>query len=502
MGNLTRGENGIELIILLSFILIPLGFVIYLMVGWFDVVGILIWAFGLLAYISIIANVSIRVPEKHRKAVHGKNFLDMKIHRNKEQRRDYLFGVLNHQPLMVTDIDVQLIEHDEKYEEIRLSLCVDTERQMLIQELNLRGDKPIIDQLVEKSFDPNSAELDRDVAHQRIGQIETKMIARIGSQNKDPELMEIHKQIKENSTKIEDIQTSLNKIINTKNVTAKTDKMVTVPTKKLSEMTNSDIEFRITELDECAQRMEKLSNDDYLMALQYRLFQLRRIFSELFSKDVHVEIVHNYQPVEYFETGMVFDYFILVMRRPYTEEFLFQEEIGSHENFTVTIQSAPCASVTAGFALSDIPMFVIIYSPADADKKVDVVISAQELYDLKMKILIKMINWYKTEYENADLRIMSEQTSANYYLSQWDDLRQQIEEGEWEPNQDDFGYTERIVKVVPGSAKAYMVVMTLAFLVILWLYITSMYTNALIPGDVHGSSIKSILSLVSIIGGW
>ena len=471
------------MIILLSFILIPLGFIIYLMAGFFDLVGILIWAFGLLTYISLMANLSIRVPEKHRKAVHGKNFLDMKIHRNKEQRRDYLFGVLNHQPLMVTDIDVNIIESDQKYEQIRLSLCVDTERQLLIQEMGLRGTKPLIEELKEKSFDPNSVEIDRNDAHERIAQMETRMVAKTGAKTKDPEFVELNKKIMANTASIDEIKKSVNALINKKNEQipqgSTQAKTVTIPEKKLSDMTDDEVSFRITELDECQQKMGNLSHDDYIMAIQYRLFQVRRIFKDLFSKDCHVEIVHNYQPVEYFDSGMVFEYFILVMRRPYTEEFLFQEEIGSHEDFTVTIQSAPCAAVTAGQALNDIPIFLIIYSPADADSKVDVIISAQELITLKMKILIKMINWYKTEYENADLRIISEQTATNYYLEKWDDLRQQIEEGEWEPSQDDFGYTERVVKVVPGGAKAYMVIVTLALLVFVWLFISNVYLGKL-----------------------
>lgn len=428
--------------------------------------------------------MSIRVPEKHRKAVHGKNFLDMKIHRNKEQRRDYLFGVLNHQPLMVTDIDVTIIEHDQKYENIRLSLYVDTERQLLLQEMGLRGKKPLIDELKEKSFDPNSIELDRDESHERIAQMEMKMIAKAATKTKDPEFVELNKKITANTLSIDDMKKTLNTLIQKKNDLILSDvnqkKQLTIPTKKISEMTKEEVEFRIVELDECKYNMSELAHDDYIMALQYRLFQLRRIFKDLFSKDCNVEIVHNYQPVEYFDSGMVFEYFILVMRRPYTEEFLFQEEIGSHEDYTVTIQSAPCAAVTAGQALSDIPIFLIIYSPADADRKVDVIISAQELYDLKTKILVKLINWYKTEYENADLRIISEQTATNYYLEKWDDLRQQIDEGEWEPNQDDLGYTERVVKVVPSGAKVYMVIVTIAFIIFLWLYISTMYISKLV----------------------
>jgi hypothetical protein len=459
-----------------------------MMSGAFNVEGLLIWAFGLLTYISILANISIRVPDKHRKAVHGKTFLDMRVHRNKEQYRDYLFGVQHHQPLLVNDIDVSLIENDPKYEEIRLGLCIDTERQLLEQELDLRGDKPLLDEIKGRTFDPNSLELDKDEAHVRVGQMETKMIVRKGVGGDDPQYKELQDKIDKNTITVEQIRVQVNDIIGKMNDVQGTssgtstqviEKHLTLPTKKMSEMSNEEVQFRIAELDKCQERMANLSHDDFLMAMQYRLFQVRRIFQDLFSSDASVEIIHNYQPVEYFETGMVFEYFILLMRRPYVDEFLFQEQPGNHEGFSVTIQSAPCASVTAGYALSDMPIFLVIYSPADADEKIDVVMTAQELMTLKMKILIRMIDWYKTEYENSDLSIRSEQSSATYYLEKWDDLRQQIDEGEWEPNTDDFGYTEKVVKIVPGSAKAYMFIITIAFIVVLWLYISSWYMGRL-----------------------
>jgi len=492
MATLTQGENKIQLTILISMMGIPMAFYIYVMSGLFSIWSIIVWVFGIVIYIFTLANISMRLPEKHRKAVEGKSFLDARVHRNKEENQDYLFGVQFHETLRVSEFDVTAVEKDPHYEEIRLSLTVDSERMLLMEEKRTRrsrtDDKQNVFADVNKgTIDDQTPTIDRDEAHNRIREMQIKALAEIGAKT-DQRYEDLKKQIEEKSILLDDALKQLSVIQDlvggtpvtppatgksSKDATAKPN--ITVAQKNLKNMTDDEVDFRIRTIDECHENISQMGYDDYVLAMQYRLFEVRRMFENLLSADCHVEMVLNYQPVSYFDTNAVFDRFILIMRRPYSEEFMFQEQSGQHEGYSVKIQAAPCAMVTAGWATSEIPIFMLIYSPADADTKMDVIINEKQLNQTVKQTLSRLVDWYKTEYENAELDIEEERSLAQHYLMKWDDLKQQIEEGSWEPEKDELTYTEKIIRVVPNSAKAYMFIITVGFIIALVVCI--MYAN-------------------------
>jgi hypothetical protein len=248
----------------------------------------------------------------------------------------------------------------------------------------------------------------------------------------------------------------------------------------MTEMSIGEIQFRLTTLDECEQSMAKLSYDDMIHALQYRMFQVRRIFATLFSTDIHVEMIRNYQPVTYFNTGRSFEQFVLVMRRVYDGEFTFKQKIIDHENYPVNVQCANCVAVTAGWVNSQIPIFLVIHSPADAHKKIDIVQSAKDLKDLKERILARLVNWYKMEYEQADYALEEERALSNMFILKYDELKQKLEEMDYKPEEAEKIQEKVYIKVVPGAMKAYAAIVTI--LLVIFIVTTVFLSGALKSG--------------------
>ncbi len=208
MATLTRGENKIQLTILLSMLIIPFGFYVYAMSGLLSMWSLIAWGFGLLTYISILANLQMKLPEKHRKAVEGKNFLDMRIHRNKEESTDYFFGVSNHQPLQATEFDVQAVTKDPHYQEIQMALYVDSERLLITEELKTRQPIDDFEQVSNLSMDDESLEWEPGESHDRLQQMQAVVLTELKAKI-DERYNDVLKLVNEHKIQLRDLKQEL-----------------------------------------------------------------------------------------------------------------------------------------------------------------------------------------------------------------------------------------------------------------------------------------------------
>lgn len=471
MSSLYQGQNKIALSILLSITIGPLAFFMWLMSGYANLAGGMIWGFGVMIYIFVINYLSVKLPEKHRKEVQGKNFLDIEIYRNKEESQSYFIGVPFNEELKTSEVEAQAIESDPKYISIKQSCTIETEKGLLNYELERRERKELFEDANLESVE-DTLESDPKEAYETIKEMEEKIIEEV-TRHVDESLEKINENFKKIGETIDSLKEKAD-TIESEEILQQLDEVKKIeemrpkyspPEKNMTEMTYPEIQMRILSLDECEQNMFNLSYDDFMHVMQYRLFQVRRIFKKLFSEDVHIEVVKSYQPVVYFDTGVEFERFILVMRRPYIKEFSFKQMQADHEGYSVTVQSAKCTAVTCGWANSKIPIFLVIHSPADAYEKMDVVYDAKQLVSLKERILARMVNWYRMEYEQSDYALEEERAFANLFITKYDELKQKLEEIDYEPDTSEFITNERVVKIVPTGIKIYSVVATMLYII-------------------------------------
>ena len=166
-------------------------------------------------------------------------------------------------------------------------------------------------------------------------------------------------------------------------------------------------------------------------------------------------------------TGVDFERFILIMRRPFSDEFSYKQMSVNHEDYPVNVQCAKCAAVTAGWVNSQIPIFMVIHSPADAHQKIDIVQDAKALKDVKEKILARLVNWYKIEYEQSEYAQEEERAFSNLFILKYDELKQKLEEVDYQPEEPEKVEHTQYIKVIPPAMKAYTFLSTILWIVFL-----------------------------------
>lgn len=470
--NIYKGQNLISTIVLLSVIGVPVGIYIYGTSGLGTVLGWVLIAIGIMVYIFLLIIASMKLPEKHRKAVEGKTFLDMEIYRNKEESDSFLFGVAAHETLTTSDVEAQAIEQDSNFIEIKQSCILESEKALLEYELERRETKELVHEANIETVE-DTVETEPEAAHDQIIAMQKDTLDKITRYIKeerekiDIDLKKMGETVDSLKLKIDSLSSDQEEILKHSTHLDKMTPDYKPSDKNMTRMTVGELQFRITSLENCEQIMARLSDDDALHALQYRVFQVRRIFKELFSEDVQLELIKNYQPASYFNTGVDFERFALIMRRPYADEFTPKSMGVNHEDYPVTVQCAKCAAVTAGWANSQIPIFLVIFSPADAFKKIDIVHEAKALQGIKEKILMSLVTLYKTEFEQSDYALEEERALTNTFIVKYDELKQKLEEIDWQPEVPASVEKERIVKVIPSSIKTYSFIATLLWVIFL-----------------------------------
>lgn len=485
MSQITRGQAGIQTAVLLSIILLPIGFYIWLTSGLANLIGGALWGIGGIIYAFCLIIMSMKLPEKHRRAVEGKNFLDIEVYRNKEESQSYFFGVAFHQPLKISELEAASIEEDEKFIQIRQSCIIESEKQLIEWQMEQQEQKELLEKANIENFD-DTLELDPKESHEQIREMEGKINDEMNDyideqiENINNELKKVNESIDTLKQKIESIEDP--SLVNALEDVEKLESMrpkLEPSDKNMVDMTYEEMNFRLLTLEQCEQNMFNLAYDDMVYVLQYRLFQVRRIFQKLLSEDVYVEMLRNYQPVTYFNSGIEFERFVLIMRRPFIDEFSFKQVDADHEGYPISVQSAKATVVTCGWVNSKIPIFIVINSPADAFRKMDVVYDAKQLQSVKEQILVRLVHWYKMEYEQSEYSLEEERAYSNLFVTKFDELKQKLEEIDYKPDTTEYITNERIVTMIPSGIKVYALFATIGMILFLVLFIlyATLYMN-------------------------
>jgi hypothetical protein len=231
---------------------------------------------------------------------------------------------------------------------------------------------------------------------------------------------------------------------------------------------NYESQLRVTEgkLKEAEKRIKELEtkiderlkiheeyNKSYFPRVfkRYGDFSVQVLNAEESYANFRIYMCESYEPETFPDLQGDFNRVCLILKRSWEETFDFQTEDASYKDYPVQVPQSPCGLIHMGWITDDIPLIFCAFSPADTIELLNVKLDAEKLNDLTVRVLVRMVNFYRGFVKQSELKIVAAEQAEEAIFEELETTIQKIatRKDDW-LNEDPFSPTgkkqERAVK--------------------------------------------------------